>query len=185
MSGRFGFTLEDFFQGEQVVEALLLASGSVTVWMSIQSRGFVRLQVLNHVSLSFAVDVISTSRSCDTASKKRETNTSCREQELSIRHEALHLREANAVLREHELVTQKGHPLWKFQDEVVCLQTLRSHLVFEMDAVMKELSDELIARFLVNVIAVHTDVAQDNCHATTVSRRNPGRKLSFAATPSH
>ena len=40
-----------------------------------------------------------------------------------------------------------------------------------MDAV-KELLGQLIAQFLVNVIAVHTDVAQDNCHATTVSRRN-------------
>ena len=48
----------------------------------------------------------------------------------------------------------------------------RSHLVFEMDAVMKELLDQLITQFLVNVIAMHTDVAQDNCHATTVSRRN-------------
>ena len=54
----------------------------------------------------------------------------------------------------------------EFQDEVVCLETLRSHLVFEM-----ELLGQLIAQFLVNVIAVHTD-AQDNCHATTVSRRN-------------
>ena len=75
-SERCGLTPGDFFQGEQVVEALLLASGSVAVWMSIQSRDFVRSHVLNHVSLSFAVDVISTSRSCDTASKKRETNTS-------------------------------------------------------------------------------------------------------------
>ena len=75
-SGRCGLTPGDFLQGEQVVEALLLASGSVAVWMSIQSRGFVRLQVLNHVSMSFAVDVIATSRSCDTASQKRETNTS-------------------------------------------------------------------------------------------------------------
>ena len=66
---RCGLTPVDFFQGEQV-------GVSVAVWMSIQSRGFVRLQVLNHVSLSFAVDVIPTSRSCDTASKKRETNTS-------------------------------------------------------------------------------------------------------------
>ena len=31
---------------------------------------------------------------------------------------------------------------------------------------------QLIAQFLVSVIAVHTDVAQDNCHATTASRRN-------------
>ena len=37
---------------------------------------------------------------------------------------------------------------------------------------MKEVLDQLIAQFLLNVIAVHTDVAQDNCHATTVSRRN-------------
>ena len=37
---------------------------------------------------------------------------------------------------------------------------------------MKELLGQLIAQFLVNVIAVHTDVAQDNCHAKTVSRRN-------------
>ena len=37
---------------------------------------------------------------------------------------------------------------------------------------MKELLGQLIAQFLVNVITVHTDVAQDNCHATTVSRRN-------------
>ena len=108
-----GRTLEDFLQGEQVVEALLLASGSVAVWMSIQSRGLVRLQVLNHVSLSFAVDVISTSRSCDTASKKRETSTTCREQELSTRQEVWHLKETNVVLREHELVTQKGRPSWK------------------------------------------------------------------------
>ena len=60
---------------------------------------------------------------------------------------------------------------------------------------MKELLGQLIAQFLVNVITVHTDVAQDNCHATTVSRRNSdvtvrrsrsvGRKLPFAATPSH
>ena len=66
-----------------------------------------------HVSLSFASDVIATSQSCDTASKKRETNTSCRELELSFRQEALHLRETNAVLREHELVMQKGRLLWK------------------------------------------------------------------------
>ena len=46
---------------EQEVEALLLVSGSVAEWMSIQSRGFVRLQVLNHALLSFAVDVISMS----------------------------------------------------------------------------------------------------------------------------
>ena len=32
--------LSDFLQGEPVVEALLLAVGSVAVWMSIQSRGF-------------------------------------------------------------------------------------------------------------------------------------------------
>ena len=37
---------------------------------------------------------------------------------------------------------------------------------------MKELLGQLIAQFLVNVNAGHTDVAQDNCHATTVSRRN-------------
>ena len=79
----------------------------------MQSRGFVRLQVLNHVSMSNAVDVISSSQSCDTASKKRDTNTSCREQELSIGQEALHLRETNVVLREHELVTQMRRPLWK------------------------------------------------------------------------
>ena len=41
-----------------------------------------------------------------------------------------------------------------------------------MDAVMKELLGQLIAQFLVNEIAVHTEIAQDNCHATTVSRRN-------------
>ena len=41
-----------------------------------------------------------------------------------------------------------------------------------MDAVMQELFGQLIAQFLVDEIAVHTDVAQDNCHATTVSRRN-------------
>ena len=81
--------------------------------MSIQSRGFRRLQVLNHVSLSFAVDVMSTSRSCDVASKKRETNTSRSEQELPVRQEALRLREANVVLREHELVTQKCRLSWK------------------------------------------------------------------------
>ena len=103
----------DFFQGEQVVEALLLASVSVAVWMSIQSRGFVRLQVLNHVSSSFAVDVISTSRSCDFASKKREINTSRGEQELPVRQETLHLRETNVVLRGHELVTQKCRLSWK------------------------------------------------------------------------
>ena len=45
-------------------------------------------------------------------------------------------------------------------------------LVFEMDAVMKELLGQLIAQFLVDVITVHTDVAQENCHATTVSKRN-------------
>ena len=33
--------------------------------------------------VSFAVDAITTSRSCDTASKKRETNTSCREQKTA------------------------------------------------------------------------------------------------------
>ena len=75
-SERCGLTPGDFLQGEKGVEALLLASASVAVWMSIQSRDFGRLQVLNHVSLSFAVDVISTSRSCDTASKKRETKIS-------------------------------------------------------------------------------------------------------------
>ena len=32
-----GFTLEEFLQGEQVVEAPLLASGFVAVWMSFQS----------------------------------------------------------------------------------------------------------------------------------------------------
>ena len=69
-SERCGLTPGDFLQGEQVVEAQLFASVSVTVWMSIQSRDFVRLQVLNHVSLLFAVDVISTSWSCDTASKE-------------------------------------------------------------------------------------------------------------------
>ena len=46
--------------------------------------------------------------------------------------------------------------------------------MFEMDAVMKESLGQLIAQFLVNMIAVHSDVAQDNCHATTVSRRNAG-----------
>ena len=44
--------------------------------------------------------------------------------------------------------------------------------MFEMDAVMKELFGQLIAQFLVDVIAVHADVAQDNCHVRTVSRRN-------------
>ena len=37
---------------------------------------------------------------------------------------------------------------------------------------MKDLLGRLIAQFLVDVITVHTDVAEDNCHATTVSRRN-------------
>ena len=37
---------------------------------------------------------------------------------------------------------------------------------------MKELLGPLIAQFLAIVITVHADVAQDNCHATTVSRRN-------------
>ena len=37
---------------------------------------------------------------------------------------------------------------------------------------MKELLGHLIAQFLAIVITVHADVAQDNCHATTVSRRN-------------
>ena len=41
--------------------------------------------------------------------------------------------------------------------------------MFEMVAVMKELLGQLIAQFLVHVITVHTDVAQDNSHATTVS----------------
>ena len=41
-----------------------------------------------------------------------------------------------------------------------------------MDAVIKELLGQVIAQFLVNVIAVHTGVAQDNCHATTVLKRN-------------
>ena len=41
-----------------------------------------------------------------------------------------------------------------------------------MDVVTKELLGQLIAQSLVNVITVHTDVAQDNCHAITVSRRN-------------
>ena len=36
-SERCVFTLEDFLRGEQVVEALLLASGPVAVWMSCQS----------------------------------------------------------------------------------------------------------------------------------------------------
>ena len=49
---------------------------------------------------------------------------------------------------------------------------VQSHLVVEMDAVMKESLGRMIAQFLVGVITVHTDVAQDNCHATTVSRRN-------------
>ena len=110
---RCGLTPGDFLQGEQAVEALLLANGSVAVWMSIQSRGFVRLQVLNHVSLSFAVDVTTTSRSCDFASEKRETNTSRCEQEPPVKQGTLHLRETNVVVREHELVTQKGQPLWK------------------------------------------------------------------------
>ena len=66
--------------------------------------------------------------------------------------------------------------------------------MFEIVAVMKQLLGQSVAQFLVNVIAVHTDVAQDNCHAT-VSRRNAdvtarrsrsvGEKLPFAATPSH
>ena len=119
---------------------------------------------------------------------------------MSIGQEALHLRETNVVLRAHGLETQKGQPLWKcgavnFKTEVVCLQTLRSHLVFEMDAVMKDLLGQLIAQFLVKEITVHTDVAQDNCHAATVSRRTAdvtarrsqsvGRKRPFPATLSH
>ena len=52
-----------------------------------------------------------------------------------------------------------------------------------MDAVMKELLGQLIAQFLVNVITVHTDVAQDDCHCETISIC--GEKLLFVATPSH
>ena len=37
---------------------------------------------------------------------------------------------------------------------------------------MKELLGQLIAQFRVNVLTVHTNVAEDNCHSTTVSRRN-------------
>ena len=37
---------------------------------------------------------------------------------------------------------------------------------------MKESLGHLIAQFLAIVMTVHADVAQDNCHATTVSRRN-------------
>ena len=168
-----------------MVEAPLLASGSVAMRMSIQSRGFARFQVLNRVSLSFAVDVITTSQSCDTASMKRETNTSCREQELSIWQEALHPRETNVVLREPEMVTQKGRPSWK--SDAVNFKTRlfdfrRFEVMFEMDAVMKEMFGQLIAQFVANVITVRTDVAQDNCHATTVSRRNAeatARRLQF------
>ena len=79
----------------------------------------------------------------------------CREQELSIQHEALHLRETDVVLREHELVTQKGQHLWK--SGAVNFKTrlfVRSHLVFEMDAVMKELLGHLIAQFLAIVITM-------------------------------
>ena len=36
-SERCGFRLDDFIQGEQVVEALLLEGCSVAVWMSTQS----------------------------------------------------------------------------------------------------------------------------------------------------
>ena len=98
---------------------LRLENGSehcgLTIGDLFQSRGFVRLQVLNHVSSSLAVVVIvtATSQSCDNASKKRETTTSCREQDLSTRQEASHLDEADAVLREHELVAKKGRPSWK------------------------------------------------------------------------
>ena len=143
--------------------------------MSIQSRGFVRLQVSNHVLLSFALDVMTTSRSCDAASKKRETNTSCREQDPSIQQEALHLRETNAILWEHELVTQNGRPSWKsdavnFKTKLFAFR--RFEVIWCLRWMMKELLGLLISQFLVNVITVHTDVAQDNCHATTVSRRN-------------
>ena len=96
-----------------------------------------------------------------------------REQELSIRQEALHLRETNVVLREHELVTQKRRPLWK-SDAVNFKTRLFVFRRFEVVwcAVMKELLGQLIAQLLVNVITMHADGAQDNCHATTVSRRN-------------
>ena len=45
--------------------------------------------------------------------KEARNQDICREQELSIWQEALRLRETNVVMREHELVTQKGQPLWK------------------------------------------------------------------------
>ena len=37
---------------------------------------------------------------------------------------------------------------------------------------MKELLGHFIAQFLAIVMTVHADVAQDNCHTTTVSRLN-------------
>ena len=70
-----------------------------------------------------------------------------------------------------------------FKTRLFCLQTLRCHLVFEMDALMEDLLGHLIAQFLVSVITVHTHVAQDNCHATTVPRRNAdvtARRSRFA-----
>ena len=122
----------DLPPGLQVVEAPPPANGSVAGWMSIQPRGFVRMQDLTPVSLSHAGDVVvATSQSCDTAAKKREASvlrghvgrhccdpthhqasTSRREQELSARQEALHLREADAALREHELVARKDFDVW-------------------------------------------------------------------------
>ena len=68
-----------------------------------------RLQVLNHVSLSFAVDKVSTSRSCDNASKKRETKTSFVNRSCQSGRK-LCISEKR-VVREHELVTQRSNAL--------------------------------------------------------------------------
>ena len=79
---------------------------------------------------------------------------------------SLYFAETRACGTERSTVLEKG--CCELQDEVARLRTLRNHLVFEMDAVMKELMHQLIGQFLVNVITVYADVAQDVCHATTV-----------------
>ena len=109
-------------RGEQVVETLLLTNRSVAMWMSIQSRGFVRLQILNHViECDFHVKIFVTLH-------RNENQHIFRAQEMSI-----HLRTVNIMLR-HELETQKRSTTLKkkmlFQDEIGCLHTCRNHLVF-------------------------------------------------------